>query len=72
MPPSTLYSYLIILDPPASAGADQVNVFARPLPVERERLCGADGTTAGFGITAFDAALRGDVPTAFVAVILNV
>jgi hypothetical protein len=57
--------------PPLLAGADQLTV-ADPLPPTADTPVGAPGATAACGTTAFDAAEAGPVPTAFVAVTVNV
>jgi hypothetical protein len=67
-----LYSYPVIEDPPSSAGALQVKVFVLPSPVERERLCGADGVVGTLGVIELEAELVPDVPLAFVVLIVNV
>jgi hypothetical protein len=53
--------------PPSDAGADHVNVFEPPFPVERERFCGADGAVNATDVTTLDPT-SADAPDTFVAV----
>ena len=56
---------------PPSAGAVQLTV-AEPLPGRADAPVGAAGAVAPAGVTAFDGADAGPVPTALVAVTVNV
>ena len=56
---------------PPSAGAVQ-DTTAEPSPAVAETPVGASGAVAPAGVTAFEAAEAGPVPTALVAVTLNV
>ncbi len=57
--------------PPLEAGAVQLTV-ACPLPGVAVTAVGAPGTVELLGVTLFDGADAGPVPTAFVAVTVNV
>ena len=62
--------YDVIVDPPL-LGADQLTV-ADPFPATADTPLGAPGTVGPVGVTAFDAADAGPVPTAFDAATVNV
>jgi hypothetical protein len=63
--------YEVIADPPFDAGALNVTV-AWPFPAVAAPALGAPGTVGGTdGVTVFDGADAGPVPTLFVAVTVN-
>ena len=56
----------MIADPPSDEGADHVNVFDPPFPVDLLKLCGALGVVIATGVTVFEYAAVD--PPEFVAV----
>ena len=63
--------YDVIDDPPSLLGADH-DTDADPFPAIADTPVGAPGTVGALGVTAFDAADAGPVPTPFVAATVNV
>ena len=63
--------YDVIDDPPSLLGADHDTV-ADPFPATADTPDGAPGTVGALGVTAFDGADAGPVPTPFVAATVNV
>ena len=61
-----------MIDDPPFDSAPTTTPLADPFPATADTPDGAPGTVGALGVTAFDAADAGPVPTAFVAATVNV